>query len=261
MKTIGSIMGAALIVMFCAVYTPSASAETIADYFAEKNIDVSVSATTDYYSKYVWRGMLLDDDNVFQPGVELAIENFTIGFWGSWDIESEDSRSSDEVDGYIDYSFDLGFMGDEFKKIGMSLGHTWYTFPESNLNAQEYYVGFSVDTLLSPSVTWYHDYSDEASGGARGDYVIASIGHSVPLSEKYGISLDLGEEVGYNDKYFIAGEGGYSLSTIGLSVPLSDNVSMSASANYSVPFGDLKDNNDGNYDNEFYYGVGLAYAF
>jgi len=249
---------AAMMAGFCA---GQSSAATIADYLEDKGIEASVSATMDYYSKYVWRGMLLDDDNVLQPGVEVAVGGVTVGFWGSWDVESEDGLSSDEVDGYLDYSFDLGFLGEDFEKVGMSVGHTWYTFPSANLNAQEYYIGLSYDTLLSPSLTWYHDYSDEASGGADGDYLIGSIGYSVPLSEEYGISLDLGQELGYNDGYFIVGEGGYSLSTLGVSLPLSGSVSMSASVSYSVPLGDLSDNNDGNKDNEFYYGVGLAFAF
>lgn len=252
---------AAVVTMMLGFCAGQSMAATIADYLAEKDIDASISATMDYYSKYVWRGMLLDDDNVLQPGVEMAVGGVTVGFWGSWDVESEDSRSSDEVDGYIDYSFDLGFLGEDMEMVGMSLGHTWYTFPAGNLNAQEYYVGLSLDTFLSPSLTWYHDYSDEASGGADGDYVIGSIGYSVPISEEYGISLDLGQELGYNDGYFIVGEGGYSLTTVGVSLPLSESVSMSASASYSVPFGDLEDDGDGNYDNELYYGVGLAFAF
>lgn len=143
----------------------------------------------------------------------------------------------------------------------MSIGHTWYTFPASNLNAQEYYIGFSYDTFLSPSITYYRDYSDEGSGGANGEYYIASIGHSVSLSEKYGVSLDLGQEVGFNKNYFIAGDGYYSLTTAGISAPLSDNTTLSVSAGYSIPFGDLKNDNVGNYDAEFYYGAGLAFAF
>lgn len=251
----------AAVLLMAGIWVGPVSAATLTDYLKEKNIDVSVSATMDYYSKYVWRGILLDDDNVFQPGVEVSLGNFTAGFWASWDIESEDSLSSDEVDGYVDYSFDLGKFSEKLEGIGMSLGHTWYTFPAADLNAQEYYVGLSLDTFLSPSITYYRDYSDEGSGGADGEYYIANIGHGVSLSEEYGVSLDLGGEVGFNKGYFIVGDGGYSLTTIGVSAPLSDNTTISASASYSIPFGDLKDDNDGNYDNELYYGVGLAFGF
>jgi len=254
-------MTAVMVFLLTGMLGAGAQAKTLSDFFKEKEIDVSVSASMDYYSKYVWRGMLLDDDNVFQPGVEVAVENFTLGFWGSWDAESEDSRSSDEIDGYVDYSFDLGFLGTDFEKLGMSVGHTWYTFPETDFNAQEYYIGLSLDTFLSPALTWYHDYSDQASGGADGDYLIASIGHSIPLLEEYGLTLDLGQEVGYNDAYFIVGEGGYSLTTVGFGIPLSETASAHLTAGYSIPFSDLKDNDDGNYDNEFYYGAGLAFSF
>ncbi len=241
---------------------PKAEAKTIlGDFLTEKNIDVGIAASLDYYSKYVWRGMLLDDDNVLQPGVEVSVGSLTAGFWGSWDVESEDSRSSDETDGYLDYGFDLGMLSEDLKFISMNIGHTWYAFPESDLHAQEYYIGMSFDTFLAPSITYYHDYSEQSTGGAHGDYVIGSIGHSFTLNEEYGLSLDLGEEAGYNHEYFINGNGGYSLSSVGLSLPLKDSLDLSVTAAYNIPFGDLKDSSDGNYDNEFYYGAGLAMSF
>ena len=69
---------------------------------------MEVSATLDYYGKYVWRGMLLDKDPVLQPGLAVSVGGFEAGFWGSWDLTSKDGLDSDEVDGWIGYNFDLG---------------------------------------------------------------------------------------------------------------------------------------------------------
>lgn len=239
----------------------NAEAAYLTDLLKDKGIDAEVSASIDFYDKYVWRGILLDDDAVLQPGVTITIGGFEAGFWGSWDLESEDGLASDEVDGWIGYSFDLGFIDPELEIIGVSFGNTWYAFPETDGSAEELYLTVSADTFLSPYFSWYHDYGDESDGSADGNYYAFGIGHSFDVAADYGITFDTGFEVGLNDEAFIVGEGGYYLFTAGLSVPLSDNVTFTPNVGYSVPFGDLEDSNDGNYNDEFYGGAGLAFAF
>jgi len=251
-----------LVVLGFASFAVNAGAETIlADYLQEKGIDVEISATIDYYNKYVWRGFLLDDDPVLQPGVTIAAGGFEGGFWGSWDLESEDALDSDEADGWIGYSFDAGFLGESFEKLGFSLGHTWYGFPETDLYSKEFYLGASLDTFLSPYITWYHDYEDEEQGGADGNYIMAGIGHSLDLIEKYGVSLDLGLEYGYNDNAFIDGTGSYLLTTAGLSIPLTEKITLSSVIGYSVPYDDLDSGGGNDQKEQFYSGVSLAFDF
>jgi len=238
-----------------------AQAAVLVDFLQEKGVEVDISATIDVYDKYVWRGFRLDGDTVMQPGITISAAGFEAGFWGSWDLESHDVLSSDEVDGWIGYAFDLGFIVEDFEMIGISIGNTWYDFPEGSTYSKEMYLGISLDTLLSPYFTWYHDYGDEENGGADGNYYHFGIGHSLTRVEEYGISLDAGYELGLNDEAFIEGDGGYSLFTLGLTVPLSETLTMAPSIGYSVPFGDLEDSADGNQKEEFYGGVSLAYSF
>ena len=47
----------------------------------------------------------------------------------------------------------------------------------------------------------------------------------------------------------------------GITLPLTPNLTMTPSINYSVPFGSLSDSDDGNYEDEFYWGIGLSYTF
>ncbi|MCK5013903.1 MAG: hypothetical protein KAS66_08785 [Candidatus Omnitrophica bacterium] len=244
--------------------TSSARAESktlLGDYLKDEGIEVEVSASIDFYSKYVWRGFLLDDDNVLQPGITIASSGFEGGFWGSWDIESEDGLASDEVDGWIGYGFDLGFLGRNLEKVSFSLGHTWYGFPEADLYSKEFYLGIAFDTILSPYITWYNDYEDEAQGGADGNYIMAGIGHSFDLIEDYGVTLDLGLEYGHNDNAFIDGIGSYLLSTVGLAVPLSEKITVGSNIGYSVPFDDLASGGGNDQKEQFYSGVSLAFSF
>ncbi|MDP8212326.1 MAG: hypothetical protein P9X22_03425 [Candidatus Zapsychrus exili] len=261
-KILSKIVISAIVFLGTFNTTHQVKAETIlGDYLKDKGIEIEVSASLDFYDKYVWRGFLLDDDPVLQPGVNLSSNGFEGGFWGSWDLQNKDALSSDEVDGWIGYGFDLGFLGESFEKVGLSVGHTWYGFSESDLYSKEYYFGVTLDTFLSPYITYYNDYEDEAQGGADGNYFMAGIGHSFDLSEDYGITLDLGLEYGYNDNAFIDGKGGYVLSTAGLSVPLTEKITIAPNIGYSIPHGDLESGGGNDQKEQFFAGVSLAFNF
>lgn len=241
------------------IYTTKAQAETILGDMTE-NIVVGVSATLDVYDQYIWRGFKLDGDTVIQPGFVVTIAGFEAGFWGSWDVQNEDSLSGDEADGWIGYNFDLGFIEEDLAMIGISVGHTWYGFPETDTHTREFYATIALDTILAPYATWYHDYEDESQGGADGNYFAFGIGHSLTLSEDYGISLDLGYELGVNNEAFIVGDGGYNLVTAGFTIPLTENATLAPMLGYSMPFGDLEDSADGNQDDEFYFGASIEFV-
>ncbi len=243
-------------------FPPTAVAETIlGDFLKDNDVEVEVSGTMDFFNKYVWRGFLLDDDFVLQPGVTISSNGFEGGFWGSWDLQSKDTLSSDEVDGWIGYSFDCGSLGETWSKVGLSIGHTWYNFPEADLYSKEFYFGVSLDTFLSPYLKWYNDYEDEEQGGADGNYIVVGIGHGFDLLEDYGVSVDLGLEYGYNDNAFIDGTGSYILTTAGVNFPLTDQLTMIPKVGFSAPFGDLNSGGGNDQNEQLYGGVSLAFSF
>jgi uncharacterized protein (TIGR02001 family) len=216
--------------------------------------DIQVSSDMGIYSKYIWRGFKLDDDPVMQSGIYTSIKGFTVSVWGSFDIGTDDELASDEVDYAIDYTY-------EFEDyLSLSLGHTYYDFPPADLFSKEFYIGLGFDVLLSPSLTWYRDYGDEDLGGGDGTYTVLSLSHSLPLGDS-PVTLDLSGHAGYNNKLFIKGEGGDTALGIGLTIPLTEKITFNPNINYSMPFGDLKDSEDGNQEDEFYYGFTLAFDF
>ena len=261
MKKITGMMMAGAIGLTMAMASPVSADTLLGDYLKDKGVEVEISGAMDIYDKYIWRGFRLDGDTVMQPSVTIAAKGFEGGFWGSWDLSSNDGLAGDETDGWIGYSGDFGFIMEDLAMIGYNFGHTWYGFPEAGTYSKEVYVGLSVDTLLSPSFTWYGDYAEEENGGANGNYFMFDISHSFTLNEQYGITLDLGEEFSINHEAFIVGEGGYWLTTVGLTVPLSDHVTASPTMGYSIPYGDLKKGSDGNQKEEFYGGISLAFSF
>ncbi len=214
--------------------------------------DVEVSADLAINSNYMWRGFKLDDDPVIQPGIYVSACGFTASIWGSFDIDADDSLNSDEMDYCIDYTY-------SFDTVSLSIGHTYYDFPAGDCASKEFYLGAGLDVFLSPALTWYHDYADEDSGGGDGDYVVLDLSHSLPLGES-SVTCDLAGHIGYNNELFIAGNGGDIGLSAGLTFPLTDKCSFSPNVNYSIPFGDLEDSDDGNQDDEFYAGVILTFS-
>ncbi|MCK5708185.1 MAG: hypothetical protein KAI43_11080 [Candidatus Aureabacteria bacterium] len=213
--------------------------------------DISVSVDSAIYSKYVWRGFKLDDDPVFQNGLTVDGHGFSLNIWGSMDIDNSDELNSDEFDYTLDYTY-------EADKYSLSIGHIWYTFPPSDAKSTELYIGGSLNTLLSPSLTWFHDYGDEEDGGGDGDYVVLSLSHSVPVADS-GTMFDFGGSLAYNNELFIAGSGGDVSLSAGFTIPLSSKSSFVPTISYSMPYGDMEDEADGAQDSEFFAGLTVSF--
>ncbi len=231
-----------------------------------KGADIAVTGSTSFYSKYMWRGFRLDDDYVLQPSINIsAFKGWNLNIWSSFDTDnSADSTNSDETDTTLTYTHkieNLKILGMSLKPVGITVGHVYYDFPGTNTFSKESLLGFSYEIFLSPSLSWYHDYSRESQGGGDGDYLVLNLTHSLPLIKKYGISLDLSGHVGYNKHLFIRGEGGDILATTGITVPLTKNLTFSPTVNYNAPFGGMSDKDDGNKDPEFFWGTTLTYNF
>ncbi|MFH1782058.1 MAG: TorF family putative porin [Candidatus Omnitrophota bacterium] len=216
--------------------------------------DISISSDIGFFSKYMWRGMKLDDDPVMQPGVYISGYGFEVSVWGNIDMDSDDSLTSEEVDYAISYSYSIPET-----PVSLSGGFTYYDFPKADSASREWFVGVSLDTILSPSLTLYHDFGEEDSGGGSGDYLYLGLSHSEPIGDS-PVSLDLSGGIGYNEELFINGEGGHVNLGAGFTIQLTDICSVSPTVNYDIPFGDMEDEDDGNYDDEFYGGATVAFS-
>lgn len=211
---------------------------------------IELSSTLDVYSKYVWRGFTLDTDPVVQPGFSIGAYGLSLSFWGSFDAEGTDDLFSDEMDYTLDYSI-------SFDKITLSVGNTFYTFPELDLESLEFYAGISFDVPFSPGVTIYVDYGDEEDGGGDGIYFSLDGSQSFELAD--GVSFDVSAHYGYNDELFISGDGSDVSVVFGFSI-LKDSFTFNPVISYSYPLGDLEDEMDGNQEDQFFGGFSLGFS-
>ncbi len=156
---------------------------------------LSIGASADFLSKYVWRGQNLVDDWVLQPGAYASYKGITASFWGNLDLTDENGYQGEfsEIDLTLDYSGQV--PGADL--VSYSLGVINYEFPASGGDdTLELYWGFGLDVLASPSVTVYHDVDE-----VNGTYVSFGIGHSfenlIEIDSGKGLGVDLGASIGW----------------------------------------------------------------
>ena len=156
--------------------------------FAED--EVGFELTTDFFGKYIWRGQILSDDPVFQPGLNISYGNLSVGVWGNMDLSNINGNSGDFSE--MDYSFDYSSNIPGIEVVGYSVGVIYYDFPGTKVkDSTEVYWGLNLDIPLSPSVTVYHDVDE-----AEGTYVSLALGHSFEKIAELGPDIPIGMEIG-----------------------------------------------------------------
>lgn len=224
---------------------------------AEKDASnwISFDLTADFNSKYVWRGQNLVDDWVLQPGFSATMGGFTLGVWGNVDMTNENDEAWKFTE--VDYYFD--FSGNLTDGIGYSIGYIYYDFPQAGGETQEVYGGLSVDTFLSPSVTWYYDFDE-----VEGSYVAFGLGHSIEVSKD--LALDVGLNLGWGDSdynlaYWGVDDDGFNDLTLSVGLPIQlGSWTLTPSVNY-VNLIDSDISKAADDDDIIYVGIGLSTSF
>lgn len=204
---------------------------------AEAEDKVAFSLTSDFYSKYVWRGQLINDDFVFQPSISANYKNFTASVWGNVDLTDYHNNGGEftEYDLTLDYSNKLS----EDSKVGYSIGVIHYHFPSlSYTDTTEIYWGFNFDVPLNPAIKVYHGLGNE-----NGTYVNFGIGHTfekiAKWSEECYCNLQWGASIGwgsstYNKDYWGVDESRLNdlAFTVGLPICFPGGWTVKPSINY-----------------------------
>jgi len=149
-----------------------------------------------FVTKYVWRGMLLTDGPVFQPGATLGYKGASIGVWGNLDLDNVNDNAGEfnEIDLTLDYTHTIN-------EFSLSGGLIYYDFPNTDFRSTlELYVSGGVDILLQPCITVYFDVDQ-----AQGIYGTLGLSHSfdLPDSESVSWSLDLATSVGLGSSQYV----------------------------------------------------------
>lgn len=189
---------------------------------AAPSTSYSVTVDFPYATKYLFRGVQLAEGS-FQPSVEVAAGDFTVGLWTSQPLTS---NIDNEVDLYAGYSVSLN------DAWSVDTGLTMYYYPELDSSTGldrttwEPYVGLVGEVGgFSPGVYLYYDTTLKI-------YTYqGQLGYSIAL-EPAGASLDFSASLGRVDP---KSGSGYTYYSLGLAVPfkLSESGTFTIGANYT----------------------------
>ena len=230
----------------------------------------SFDATLDLYSAYVWRGVVVNDEPVWQPGATVSYETgdygtFSANVWASFNMTDRNQHSHfggiEEIDYTLSYAIDVG-------PVSLSAGHIWYTFPSISDSAylhstREVYATAAYNNdIVTPFVKAYYDYE-----AAEGFYGNAGLTKSVEINDQFSVGAEL--SVGAGDSDYMAcyfGKDDAALADFNAAVfcsyALTDNLSVGARIAWmSLIDSDVRDNEVYWDEDLLWGGVNLAASF
>lgn len=202
--------------------------------FSAEKIDLS--ASLDFCSDYVWRGLVINDEAVLQPSLAAThtvthIGTFSFTLWGNYDMTDYYGTQNkfSEIDLIASYALPSG-------PLGLEVGIIHYTFPNTEFRATtEVYIsaGCELKSLpLSFSFGVYYDF-DEIDGL----YIAGKIMSPITLNPKLTLEMALSTgyaDSGYNLGYFNVSSSACvdSQTSLRLTYTISDSFSLSAGGQY-----------------------------
>lgn len=198
------------------------------------------TADAGVFSKYVWRGLVLNDDAVAQAAVTVEDPRIGLRFetWANFDLtdaQSDEERDRKHTFTEIDLAvtYRLPLEG----PIEVSLGWIEYTLPGGGASTREAMVSVSTDRLpFSPELSLYYDFEE-----IKGAYAVLALSEYLPFTESERFGMTLEASVGmacrdYNEAVF--GVSRTRLNDGNLKAEfyfcLTDSVSLSVTAQYTA---------------------------
>ena len=165
----------------------------------EETSKLAFAATLDVYSAYVWRGLVVNDRPVWQPGATVSYDTGDYGTlsgnaWGNFDMTDRNHNTKfggiNEIDYTANYALDVG-------PVSLSAGHIWYTFPSVTdstyyESTREVYVTAQYNNdIVNPFAKAYYDYAL-----MDGAYANFGLNKNVEVSDQLSVGAEVSLGVG-----------------------------------------------------------------
>ncbi|MDR0993726.1 MAG: hypothetical protein LBN38_04055 [Verrucomicrobiota bacterium] len=204
------------LLLIAAVVVPASAlaekdAESVAIDIRDNEPDLSVTVYGDILSAYVVKGIVGNDEPVFQPGLDVQGPlGIAFHLWANMNLTDNNCAWDPDTAGkWSEFDLGLSWTTPWEGPVSLTIGGTYFTYPqesssvdeEGNISeapgdgSYELYVELGGNFLLGPTIGFYHDLNNSDDW-----YVLASIGHSFGLTD--ALSLDMGATVGFAGDYF-----------------------------------------------------------
>jgi outer membrane scaffolding protein for murein synthesis (MipA/OmpV family) len=204
------------------------------------------------YTKYAWRGQLVEDKAVIQPELTVEHQGFSLGVLQNY---------STDQDWINEYNITLGYAY-TWKSLALMAGIIEYDYPNLNVEStQEGFVRLAYSTAwLVPFVESYWDFNE-----VDGWYGAVGAERSFELTKE--LALDAQVSVGaadsnYHTYYFELGgtRMADAQATVGVPWSITESLTLTPSVQYSVMLDD--DVRDTVTDKDIWVGsLALTYGF
>lgn len=223
-----------------------------------------VTASADFNSAYIWRGLTLNDGWICQPaldigGLKLGSIPIGVNIWSNFNLDDFGGTVLKNRFSEVDLTLSAE-LGAGFKASCIEYIYTDAAFADPSLRVsgtREVALSWSKEMAFTPTVTLYYDLKE-----IEGGFLQISVARSFDLSEKASLSLqvDMGVASDAFARYYGGERGGcYQVQALArLSYQATDRVGIYASAAYTNGF---------NHEilpqqpTDFYGGVGIAMTF
>ncbi len=250
-----------IISLICAFTLCVASLAPVRLYASELTVEADLALN----SKYLWRGLELNEDPVFQPEICIGYKGFSAAVWGNMELtdvyndHGADGDTGDftELDYIVDYSGSLS-------RFNYSVGAIYYDFPHTSFtDTLEIYVALGYDCLLSPTLTVYRDLRAN-----DGYYVTAGISHDFDLQFFLNSTLSTSATVGCANRRmtrYYYGERKTAVTdalvSASLSIPVTKHIAIAPSVHYSALIdGGIRNENLGDKDDNLWCGITVSFS-
>ena len=187
------IFGLISIASFGAVAQEAVPAQEAPAREQEKDYALSLTLDQSLASKYVWRGILRNENLVNQGGVTAGLDTdlgtFSANIWYNMDLHDE----NDEEFTFTQVNYTIAWEK-EFDMMTLGAGVISYTFPEdtfSDESGTEVYASVGLNIILSPSVTAYYEVDS-----VNAAYISFGLGQDFEI-EALNTTLSIGGALGY----------------------------------------------------------------
>jgi len=181
----------------------------------------AVSGGADFVSRYLWRGLELENTFSIQPTLALSTGDFEIGFWGSYPFTNTES-GSEELDFFLGYSvghFTVLLTDYYFPNAGFRYG----LYDDPGGHTIEVGLNYSGSKSFPISFTAFMNvYNDDDHS------IYFEVGYSTEISE-VGVDLFVGGTPGGDAGFY--GTTDFNLINMGITA----TKEISISDNFTIP--------------------------
>ena len=216
-------------------------------------------------SKYMWRGLELNEDPVFQPDVWVKYKGLSLTVWGNMELTGiyNGPGENGARGNFTELDYILKYEG-SLDNFSYTAGYIYYDYPHTSYPCTyEIFGSIGYDTLLSPALTVYRDLKE-----ADGWYTTFGLSHEIELQKFINSTLTLSGTIGFSSKNhtkFYYGKDATtftdSLLSAALKIPVTDTIAIIPTINYSALLGSMRGEGLNKQNDTFWCGVNLAFAF